>query len=84
MNVTPSMPRLKGISFPREIIVCAVWAYHRFAMSTANAERLLAKRGVIVSREPIRLWISQFGPHSQIASGAIAFIPTTNGILTKS
>jgi len=49
------MARLKGFRLPREIIAYAVWAYYRFAMSTADVEDLLAERGVIVSRESIRL-----------------------------
>jgi putative transposase len=57
------MSRLKGFRFPREIIAYAVWSYHRFAMSTADVEDLLAERGVIVSREAIRLWDNRFGPH---------------------
>ena len=51
-----NMPRLKGFRYPREVIAYAVWAYHRFALSTADVEDLLAERGVIVSREAIRLW----------------------------
>lgn len=57
------MPRLKGYRFPREIIAYAVWAYNRFALSTADVEDLLAERGIIVSREAIRLWVNRFGPH---------------------
>lgn len=57
------MPRLKGFRFPREIIAYAVWAYHRFALSTADVEDLLAERGVIVSRETVRLWVNRFGGH---------------------
>jgi transposase-like protein len=57
------MPRLKGFRYPREIIAFAVWAYHRFAMSTADVEDLLAERGVIVSREAVRLWVNRFGRH---------------------
>jgi putative transposase len=44
------MPRRKGFRHPREIIAYAVWAYHRFALSTADVEHLLAARGVIVGR----------------------------------
>lgn len=55
------MPRLKGFRFPREIIAYAVWAYHRFALSCADVEDLLAERGVIVSREAVRLWVNRFG-----------------------
>ncbi len=57
------MPRLKGFRFPREIIAYAVRAYHRFPLSTADTEDLLAARGVIVSRETIRFWVNRFGRH---------------------
>jgi putative transposase len=57
------MPRLKGFSHPGEIIAYAVWAYHRFALSTADVEDLLAERGVIVSRETIRISVNRFGAH---------------------
>ena len=63
MISTASMPRLKGFRFPREIISYSVWAYHRFALSTADVEDLLSARGVIVSRETIRQWVNRFGPH---------------------
>lgn len=56
MKIPSSMPGLKGFRFPREVIAYAVWAYHRFALSTADVEDLLAERGVIVSRETVRLW----------------------------
>jgi len=61
MNMPTHMPRLKGFRYPREIISYAVWAYHRLALSTADVEDLLAARGVIVSREAIRLWVNRFG-----------------------
>ena len=60
MKIPVSMPRLKGFRFPREIVAYAVWAYHRFALSTADVEDLLAERGVIVSRESVR---HRFGRH---------------------
>ena len=63
MKISGTMPRLKGFRHPREIIAYAVWAYHRFALSTADVEDLLAERGVIVSRETIRLWVNRFGAH---------------------
>ena len=61
MKIPSDMPRLKGYRFPREIISYAVWAYYRFALSTADVEDLLAECGVIVSRETIRLWVNRFG-----------------------
>jgi len=63
MNIPTNMPRLKGFRYPREIIAYAVWAYHRTALSTADVEDLLAARGVMVSRESIRLWVNRFGQH---------------------
>ena len=63
MNIPTDMSRLKGFRYPREIIAYAVWAYHRLALSTADVEDLLAARGVVVSREAIRLWVNRFGQH---------------------
>ena len=63
MNIPFSMPRLKGYRFPRAIVAYAVWVYHRFALSTADVEDLLADRGVMVSRETIRKWVNRFGRH---------------------
>ncbi|QIE43818.1 IS6 family transposase (plasmid) [Rhodobacteraceae bacterium SC52] len=63
MNTASTMPRLKGFRFGREIVAYAVWAYHRFALSTADVEDLRAERGVIVSREAVRLWVNRFGAH---------------------
>lgn len=55
------MPRLKGFRYPREINAYAVCADHRFVRSTADVEDLLAERGVIVSREAVRLRVNRFG-----------------------
>jgi|TARA_Y100000780_G_scaffold80459_1_gene72875 putative transposase len=50
-----SVLRLRDFQFPRAIIAYVVWSYHRVAMSTADIEDLVAERGVIVSREAVRL-----------------------------
>jgi len=63
MKIPTHMSRLKGFRYPREIIAYAVWTYHRFALSTADVEDLLAARGVLVSREAVRLWVNRFGQH---------------------
>ncbi len=63
MKIATNMLRLKGFLYPGEIIAYAVWACHRFALSTADVEDLLAERGVIVSHEAIRLWVNRFGKH---------------------
>jgi putative transposase len=63
MNISSNKLRLKGFRYPRDIIAYAVWAYHRFALSTADVEDLLAERGVVVTREAVRLWVNRFGRH---------------------
>ena len=63
MKIRGTMLRLKGFRHPREIIDYAVWGCHWFAPSTADVEDLLAERGVIVSRETIRLWVNRLGAH---------------------
>ena len=40
---------------------CAVWLYHRFALSHRDVEDLLAERGIAVSYESIRQWCNKFG-----------------------
>jgi len=52
--------------FPPEIIQHAVWLYHRFNLSHRDIEDLLAKRGIAVSYEAIRLWCNKFGPRFAI------------------
>lgn len=37
-------------------------AYYRFNLSHRDIEDLLAERGIVVSRESIRLWCYKFGP----------------------
>ena len=49
-----------------DIISYAVWLYYRFNLSHRRyagpfIEDLLAERGIIVSRESIRLWCIEFG-----------------------
>ena len=63
MKIPPEMPRLKSYRFAREIVTCPVWAYQRFALSTADVDDLLAERGVIVSPETVRKWVNRFGCH---------------------
>ena len=63
MKIPTEMPLLKGYRLPREVVAFAVWVYHRFALSTADVEDLLAERGVVVSRETVRKWVNRFGRH---------------------
>ena len=55
------MNTYKRHRFPRDFISYAVWLYYRFNLSHRDIEDLLAERGIIVSREAIRLWCVKFG-----------------------
>ncbi len=59
--MTNAAGRYRRHRFPIEIISHAVWLYHRFCLSFRDVEDLLAKRGVTVSYESIRLWCGKFG-----------------------
>jgi len=48
--------------FPPEIVQHSVWLYYRFNLSHRDIEDLLARRGVLVTHESVRLWCNKFGP----------------------
>jgi putative transposase len=52
----------RGYRFPPTIIQHAVWLYLRFTLSFRDVEDILAERGIIVSHETIRRWVTHFGP----------------------
>jgi putative transposase len=58
------MNTYKRQKFPPDIISYAVWLCYRFNLSHRDIEDLLAEKGVMVSREAIRLWCIKFGPKS--------------------
>ena len=55
------MNTYKRHRFPPDIISYDIWLYYRFNLSHRDIEDLLAKRGITVSREAIRLWSIKFG-----------------------
>ncbi|TSD82395.1 IS6 family transposase [Mycobacterium sp. KBS0706] len=55
-------PDYAGYRFPSDVIQRAVWMYLRFTLSYRDVEDLLAERGIEVSYETIRRWVSAFGP----------------------
>ena len=55
------MNTCKRHRLPPDIISYAVWLYYRFNLSHRDIEDLLAERGIIVTRESIRLWCIKFG-----------------------
>ena len=55
------MNTYKRHRFPPDVISYAVWLYCRFNLSHRDIVDLLAERGIIVTRELIRLWCIKFG-----------------------
>ena len=55
------MNTYKQHRFPPDIISYAVWLYHWFNLSHRDIEDLLAERGIIVSREVVRIRCIKFG-----------------------
>ncbi len=52
----------RGHRFPPDIIQHAVWLYCRFTLSYRDVEELLAERGIDVTYETLRQWVTKFGP----------------------
>ena len=70
--------------FPSVIIQHAVWLYYRFNLSQRDIEDLLAKRGIEVSYESIRLWCNKFGPITPNGCEVSIVASATRFSLTKS
>ena len=60
-GMTGQPPLYRRHRFSSEIIGHAVWLYHVFSLSLRDVELILAERGVMVTRESIRLWCAKFG-----------------------
>ena len=52
----------RGHRFPPDIFQHAVWLYCRFTVSYRDVEELLAERGIDVTYETLRQWVTKFGP----------------------
>ena len=57
-----TLPHYAGYRFPSNVIQRAVWMYLCFTLSYRDVEDLLAERGIEVSCETIRRWVTTFGP----------------------
>jgi putative transposase len=55
------MNTYKRHRFSHDIISYVIWLYFRLNLSHRDIEDVLAERGVIVSRDSIRLWRIKFG-----------------------
>ena len=67
----------RGYRFPAAVIHHAVWLSLRFTLGLRDVEELLAERGIIVSYETIRRWVTHFGP--MYARRLRAMRPTPTG-----
>jgi transposase-like protein len=69
--------------FPPEVIRHAVWLYLRFTLSYRDVEELLAERGLDLSYETVRRWVSSSGQLSLATS--VGFVPgqVPNGTSTR-
>jgi len=56
-----AMNTYKRHRFPPDIISYAVLLQYRFNLSYQDIEDLLTERGIIVTRESLRLWCNKFG-----------------------
>src|SRR5216683_3193696 len=65
MRHTPRMPNSASLyrrhRFPAEIISHCVWLYFRFALSFRDVEEMMARRGVSLTYETVRLSVSSSG-----------------------
>ncbi len=48
--------------FPPDVIRHAVWLYLRFTLSYRDVEEMLAERGLDLTYETVRRWVTSFGP----------------------
>jgi|TARA_Y100001951_G_scaffold85257_1_gene75085 putative transposase len=62
------MVDFKGSQFPKDVILCAVWFYVRFAVPYRDLEEIMAERGVEVDHATLNRWVEKFS--GQIASEA--------------
>ena len=69
--------------FPPQIIQHAVWLYARFTLSYRDVVDPLAERGLDVSNETIRRWLSNSDPRLLPIFVAAGHAPVIDGILMR-
>lgn len=62
------MVSFKGMQFPREVILHAVFFYVRYAVSYRDLEEILAERGVVVDHATLNRWVVKYA--SELAAVA--------------
>lgn len=53
----------KGYHFPKEIVLCCVYRYLRYALSYRDLEELIGERGITVDHTTIYRWVQKITPH---------------------
>lgn len=56
------MVDLKGVHYPKTVIVHAVFFYIRYAVSCRDLEEIMAERGVEVDHATLNRWVVKFAP----------------------
>lgn len=54
------MISFKGMQFPRDVILHAVFFYVRYTVSYRDLEEILAERGVKVDHATLNRWVSRY------------------------
>jgi len=62
------MVSFKGVQFPKEVILFAVFFYVRYTVSYRDLEEIMAERGVILDHATLNRWVAKYSP--QIATTA--------------
>ena len=52
----------KGVQFPKDVILFAVWFYLRFPVSYRDLEEIMAERGIVVNHATLNRWVEKYTP----------------------
>jgi hypothetical protein len=65
MKTGTTPPSYTGVRFPQDIIMHAVWLYHRFSLSFREVDEVLFARGVEGTYATVRQWCRTFGNNTR-------------------
>jgi hypothetical protein len=56
------MISFKGVQFPKEVILFAVFFYVRYTVSYRDLEEIMAERGVFLDHATLNRWVAKYSP----------------------
>lgn len=69
MNILgEKMISFKGVQFPKDVILHAVYFYPRYGVSYRDLEEILAERGVGVDHAMLNRWVVKYSPQVALAA----------------